>query len=298
MNLRHRSRLIVIIAVAFTSVSAILIRLSSAPPLTIAAYRMLFAFLMIAPFALRGVRGLSKRDVFLTVASGSFLALHFATWITAVTMTSVASATVLVSLHPVLVLAGTVLFFREKPLPGAVLLILTALLGTVILSWGDLRSGTGDVRGNLLAIAGAAAVSGYMLLGSNLRRRVGALQYNAMVYGVAAALLFPLALLWGSSLAGFAPEEYLIFLGLAFFCTILGHALFNWALKFVRATFVSSSILLEPVFATTMAVFILGEIPSILTLVGGAVVMAALYGLARGERKAGATVEEKMEVTG
>jgi drug/metabolite transporter (DMT)-like permease len=119
-----------------------------------------------------------------------------------------------------------------------------------------------------------------------------------MVYGVAAALLFPLALLWGSSLGGFAPEEYLIFLGLAFFCTILGHALFNWALKFVRATFVSSSILLEPVFATTMAVLILGEIPSILTLVGGAVVMAALYGLARGERKAGATVEEKMEVTG
>ncbi|MFW5976199.1 MAG: DMT family transporter [Alkalispirochaetaceae bacterium] len=298
MSVRHRSRLIVIIAVAFTSVSAILIRLSSAPPLTIAAYRMLFAFLMVAPFAVGRLRGLSRRDLLLATASGALLALHFATWITAVTMTSVASATVLVSLHPILVLAGSVLLLKEKPLPGAAPLIVVALLGTAILSWGDLRSGIGDIRGNLLAIAGAGAVSGYMLLGSNLRRRVGALQYNVLVYGVAAALLFSIALLSGSSLGGFALEEYLLFLGLAFFCTILGHALFNWALKFVRATFVSSSILLEPLFATVMALFVLGEIPSLLTLVGGAVVMGALYGLARGEREAGRKVERKMEVIG
>lgn len=298
MTVSDRSRGIVIIAVAFTSISAILIRLSTAPPLAIAAYRMLFAFLMIAPFALPRIKRLTGRDLILAGASGAFLALHFATWITAVTMTSVASATVLVSLHPIVVLTGSVLFLKEKPLPRAPLLILLALAGTVVLSWGDLRSGTGDLRGNLLAVAGAVAVSGYMLLGSSLRRRVGALQYNALVYGVAAALLFPLALLWGASLGSFGPEEYLIFLGLAFFCTILGHALFNWALKYVRATFVSSSILLEPVFATAMAIFVLGEVPSLLTVVGGVVVMAALYGLARGEHRASRAGRKNLEVTG
>jgi drug/metabolite transporter (DMT)-like permease len=163
----------------------------------------------------------------------------------------------------------------------------------VILSWGDLRSGVGDLGGNLLALAGAGAVSGYMLMGSSLRKRVGALQYNALVYAVAAALLFPLALLWGAEPAPLALREYLIFAGLAFFSTILGHALFNWALKYVRATFVSTSILLEPVFATVMAIFVLGEIPSLLTLLGGIIVIAALYGISRGERR-----KAKLEVTG
>ena len=295
MNISSRTRPIAIIAVAFTSISAILIRLSDAPPLAIAAYRMLFAFLMIAPFALPRMRRLGGRDLLLAVASGAFLALHFATWITSVTLTSVASATVLVSMHPVIVLVGSVLILREKPLPGVSGLIVLALAGTVLLSWGDLRSGVGDIGGNLLALAGAAAVAGYMLLGSSLRRRVGALQYNALVYGVAALILFPLARLFGAPLAPFPPREYLIFAGLAFFCTILGHALFNWALKYVRATFVSTSILLEPVFATVMAIFVLGEIPSILTLLGGVVVIGALWGIARGERRA---VKAKMEVTG
>lgn len=293
MNLSSRARPIVVVAVAFTSVSAILIRLSQAPPLTIAAYRMLFAFLMIAPFALPRMRRLTGRDLLLAAASGGFLALHFATWITAVTLTSVASATVLVSMHPVIVLLGSVLFLREKPLPGVTALVLLALIGTTILSWEDLRSGVGDLGGNLLALAGAAAVSGYMLLGSSLRKRVGALQYNALVYGVAALILLPLATLWGSSLGPFELREYLIFGGLAFFCTILGHALFNWALKYVRATFVSTSILMEPVFATVMAVFILGEIPSLLTLIGGVVVIVALYGISRGERQ-----QAKLEVAG
>jgi drug/metabolite transporter (DMT)-like permease len=293
VNLTSRTRPIVIVAVAFTSISAILIRLSEAPPLTIAAYRMLFSFIMIAPFALPRIRRLTGRDLLLAVASGAFLALHFATWITAVTLTSVASATVLVSMHPVIVLVGSVLFLRETPLPGVTALILLALAGTVILSWGDLRSGVGDLGGNLLALAGAGAVSGYMLLGSSLRKRVGALQYNALVYAVAAALLFPLALLWGAEPAPLALREYLIFAGLAFFCTILGHALFNWALKYVRATFVSTSILLEPVFATVMAIFVLGEIPSLLTLLGGIIVIAALYGISRGERR-----KAKLEVTG
>lgn len=287
-----RARPIVLLAVAFTSLSAILIRLSGSHPLTIASYRMLFSFLFIAPFSLRGLRGITWRDLLLAGASGLFLALHFATWVTGVRLTTVASATVLVSMHPVVVVAGSAIFLREPPKPLLVLLILTALAGTVVLSVGDLNSGVGDMRGNLLALAGALSVALYMLIGSALRRRVGAGAYNTLVYGVSAATLFLLALLWGAQLRVTETREYLLFLSLAVFCTILGHALFNWALRYVRATFVSTSILLEPVFATVMAVFVLGEIPSALTLLGGAIVIAALWGVAREERK------EQLEVSG
>ncbi|MFW6214637.1 MAG: DMT family transporter [Alkalispirochaetaceae bacterium] len=292
MNMPRHARVIVVLAVAFTSVSAILIRLSDSHPLTLASYRMLFSFLFIAPFSLGSLKGIGRRDLLLAGASGLFLALHFATWVSGVRLTSVASATVLVSMHPVVVVAGSALFLREPLKPVLLLLILSAVAGTVILSIGELNSGVGDLRGNLLALAGAVSVGGYMLIGSALRKRVGAGAYNTLVYAVCAAALFLLSLLWGAQLRVTSGREYLLFLSLAFFCTILGHALFNWALRYVRATFVSTSILLEPLFATIMAIFVLDEIPSYLTLVGGVVVILSLRGVSREERK------EQLEVSG
>ena len=287
-----RPRAVVVTAVAFTSLSAILIRLSTAHPIAISAYRMLFSFAMIAPFAVKGWTALSRRDLLLAAASGAFLALHFAAWITAVTMTTVAAATVLVSTHPIVVLLGSALFLGQKPVKGSVGLVLVAVGGAALLSIGDSNAGNGDTAGNMLALLGAVAVAGYMVIGSSLRRRVGALQYNSMVYGVAGVLLLTGSVLSGVPLKGYGMREFVIFLSLAFFCTILGHTLFNWALKYVRATFVSTSILLEPIFATVMALFVLNEIPSPVTLVGGVVIIGALRGVARREGQAA------MEVTG
>lgn len=287
---------IVIAGVAFTSVSAILIRLSNAPPLVIAAYRMGISAGLMLPFASRDRRGTRRsvnevapagrksgpadrgKTLGLTIVSGVFLAAHFATWIGSVQMTSVAHATVLVTLHPVIVAIVGGVVLKEVLDRRAISGVLAALVGAIILGTGSSSGGIAPtVTGDVLAFLGAVAVSGYILIGRFVRSSVPAGQYNFRVYVTAALVLFPAAAIAGQPLGPYPNREFLIFFALAFVCTLLGHSVFNWALKYVRATSVSSSILLEPVFATVMAFFLFGEIPGAISLVGAILVFVGIF---------------------
>lgn len=298
MSTYKSARILVFVGVAFASLSAILIRISDAPPLVIAFYRMLFTSVMLAPVLMRrertqrntqrSTRSLpAMRTLGLLAGSGAFLALHFATWNASLSYTTVASSVVLVTLHPIFVAVGSVIFLREHVPPAAFVFIVLAIVGSAILSYGDLALGPEAMLGNALAVAGAISVAGYMLLGRFLRRHVTALSYNWSVYTVAAAILLPASLLAGNPLNGYPPVEFAIFAALAFFCTVLGHSIFNWALKYVSASSVSTSILLEPIFATLMALVIFEEVPGPAALVGGIIVVASLYMVIRLENAAG-----------
>lgn len=301
MNASHHARSILVAGVLFASLSAIFIRLSDSPPLVIAFYRMLFTSAMLLPSYLLGLRRQRRRAalrsgssapvgrhplrvVLLLVLSGLFLALHFATWITSLQYTSVASAVVLVSLHPIFVATGSVLFLRESVRPVVFVCILAAIAGSVILSVSDAGADPGALTGNLLAVAGAATVSGYMLIGRAVRRSVGAVTYNFSVYTSTTLFLLVFTLIAPVPLTGYPVREFVIFLALAFFCTILGHSIFNWGLKYLPASFVSASILLEPLFASVLAALIFAEIPGLLAILGGVVVIVSLFGVIRLDR--------------
>ncbi len=304
MDLSKYARPLVVLAVAFASLSAILIRISNAPPIAIAFYRMLFTSMMLLP-ALAWVRawppgsarstgsaetgntdntaGTSSgkrpdlRSLGLLAASGAFLALHFATWNASLSYTTVASSVVLVTLHPIFVAVGSILFLKERVPAAAFLFIVCAIFGSALLSYGDFALGSEALLGNALAVAGAIAVAGYMLLGRFLRRRIDATVYNITVYSVAAAILLPMAIVAGNPISGYPFSEFVLFAALAFFCTILGHSIFNWALKYVPASSVSTSILLEPIFATLMAAALFDEVPGVLAILGGSIVVISLY---------------------
>lgn len=285
-------RLAVIAAVLFVSTSAILIRLSTAPPLAIAFFRMAFSALLTAPrFLIAGPRRvlrLSSRDAALALASGGFLALHFATWISSLFLTSVASATVLVNLHPVLVVVLGLVFLRERITPGGLFWVLLSVAGSAVIALGGTTIGESATLGNLLAIAGAAAVSGYMLIGRVLRRRVDTGVYTLLVYGSSAVFLLAWCRAAGVDLGPFAPREYVLFALLAVFPTLLGHSVFSWALRYVRASFVATSVLGEPVFATVLAIFFFAEFPTLWTLLGGAMILVGIYAFTRREATGGA----------
>lgn len=278
-------RLIVVAAVGFSSLSALLIRLSTAPAPAIAAWRMILSFLMMAVVVSlqhshrRRVPAMTLTPgvVALLGLSGVFLALHFATWIASLSLTSVTHSTVLVTMHPVIVLFAGFFFLHEKIDRGRLFPALGAVLGAAILAIGGSSSGRQPtVAGDLLAVAGAVAVSGYLVIGSWARRSVGAGVYSVIVYGIAAAVLSLFAVVTGQALFSYAPVDYLLFAALAFFCTILGHGLINWGLKYVPAAEVSMYIVLEPVFATIMAVIWLDELPGLVTAAGGLLVLGSL----------------------
>lgn len=267
-----------VVAVSFSS---IFVKLSDAHPFIIAFYRLFLTFILLLPVLLRGnIRLLFEvkpGDVLLTVASGTFLALHFITWFTSLEYTSVASSVVLVTTQPMWVVLGSYIFFKEKVGVRALIGGAIAMAGSIIVGTSDFEYGGRAVIGDILALTGAIMVSGYFVIGRHLRSRMALPVYTFLVYGSASIILGVVAFAAGKSFYPYPVQEWLLFFGLAFICTVLGHTVFNWALKYVQASVVAVGILGEPVGAIIWAGLLLGEIPTVLQLFSAAVILTGLY---------------------
>jgi drug/metabolite transporter (DMT)-like permease len=306
MSLSSRPYLVLAVGIAAVSSSAILItyaRQEGIPAITIAALRLTLASLVLAPMALVRSRGewgrLARRDLLLALASGLLLGIHFAFWISSLDYTSVMSSIVLVSTNPFFVALASVLVLRESIRRGTVLGIVIAAVGCGLVGLIDMRqSGAESLQGDALALGGAAAVSGYLLIGRRLRRRLSLVGYIGLVYTTAAVLLLGMTVLMGAPLTGYSPQGYALIVLLALGPQLIGHSAYNWALKYVSATFVTITVLAEPIGATLLAIPLLAQVPSPLKLFGGALILAGIYLAAREETQAQAkaTVEAAAEL--
>lgn len=267
-------------AVLGVSTSGLFIRLAESPPLAIAAYRMVFVTaILVLILALRGERTfarIQRPDVARLACAGLFLSAHFGLWTTSLSYTSVASAVVLVSTHPAFVAVAEVAWLgRTIPPVGALGIGLTMLGGLVIAS-GEITSGQTNLFGCALAVGGALSMVGYLLIGRTLRARLDSISYSTAVFGISGLTLLLAAWLSGASLLAPARDVPL-FLALALFPTIGGHTMFNWALRHLPASVVSTSFLGEPIGASLLAWLFLGEIPATMTLLGGSVIIVGLF---------------------
>lgn len=273
-------KLIVLLGVIFVSFASILSKIATAPPLIIATYRLGFSTLIMLPIFMKQERHLSSKMTgklwLLCAVSGVFLALHFASWLSSIKMTSIASSTVLVNTHPIFILLGMVVITKEKVSVKAIISICIALVGSIIITLGDSSLGGHNLTGDLLAIAGGFFVSGYMLIGRHVRQYISVTAYTFIVYACCSLTLLILDLTTHTPLMAYPKSDYLIFIGLAVFCTLFGHSVFNWALGYLKPTFVSTSILGEPVFATIWAIFLLSEYPTMTQLLGGVLILSGI----------------------
>ena len=268
-------------ATVAVSFSAILIKYSGAPSLVIATYRLAITAAILLPF-LRGprlaqVRALSRRSLGLLVLSGLLLALHFAFWTASLRFTSVASSVLFVSVHPVLVAAIGVPLFGERPSRVAVLGIAFTLAGSALIAGADLNLGRQALRGDLLAFLGAVVFAGYLLIGRSTRQHMDNLSYSAPVYAICAGVLALLSFIFNQSLLAVQGTDLLDFLALAVVCTLGGHLLYNWTLRYLPAADVSVSFLGEPVGASLLAWLLLDQRPPAATIAGGVVVLAGIW---------------------
>ncbi|NIM93708.1 MAG: EamA family transporter [Anaerolineales bacterium] len=279
-----------------SSTAAIFIRYAQdyAPSLVIAAFRLSFASLILVPFVLtrkrREIFELKLRYVILSAIAGIFLALHFATWISSLDYTSVASSVVLVSIAPLFVALLSPLLLNEPINRNSKYGLLLSLIGIVLIGLSDacylegriacppaqsLLAGEA-IKGDLLAIAGAITVTGYMLIGRSLRNQLSLLSYISLAYGTAAVVLVVIAVAAGLPFTGYPPIAYLLFLLLALIPQLIGHTTINWALRFLPAVYVAIALLLEPVASSLWAYIFLGERPSWLMLIGAVLVLCGV----------------------
>ena len=283
--------LVLSIGILAVSSAAILItfaRAEGVPAVSIAALRLTFASLALAPFVWPRARGewakLTPRDFALALASGVSLALHFAFWISSLDYTSVMSSVVFVSTNPLFVGLASVLLLRESLRRGAIIGIVVAGIGGALIGFSDLgQAGAESLRGDALALAGAVAVSGYLLIGRRLRKQLSLLAYIGLVYTTAAIVLLAMAIAMGANLLGYSLIGYLLIALLAAGPQLIGHTSYNWALKYVSATFVTVTLLAEPIGATLLAIPILAQVPSPIRILGGALILVGIYFVARGE---------------
>jgi len=275
--------LALIIGVTASSTASVFIRLAQGTmnSLAVAAWRLILASLMLAPFALATRwdewRTLKRWEWSLLLASGVILAVHFYTWITSLALTSVAASVVLVSTTPLFVGIISHFFFQERITRWVLLGMGVALAGSTMIGLSDLGEGTHRMLGDVLALAGALAAAGYLLIGRQLRNRLSLLGYVFPVYGTAAVALLLLALLMRTSLAVCPLNNWLWLFLMALFPQIVGHSSLNWALGHLPATYVALVLLAEPIGSTLLAWLILEEVPVLTVILGGGLILAGLW---------------------
>ncbi|MBN2000251.1 DMT family transporter [candidate division KSB1 bacterium] len=277
-----KSRAIIVLSFGLlaVSVSSVFIKLCDAPSMVIAFYRLSIAALFY--WIVARVKGGSVLKAFSpfqlrwTVISGLFLGFHFITWIASLKYTSVASSVFLVQTAPIFVALGGYYFLNEPFNRLKIAGIFIAITGSVFISIFEINFKSGSMWGNLLAVGGAAGVSGYLLIGNRIRRHMDIFRYVAIVYTTAA--LFTLLFVFGARVPLFAyrPFTFLFLLAIAVFPQIIGHTSFNWALKYFSATSVAFIILGEPVLASIQAWVFLKEVMSPGKIIGAVLLLCGV----------------------
>ncbi|AXH99665.1 DMT family transporter [Sporosarcina sp. PTS2304] len=272
--------LMIAIGVITVGMSAIFVKLATADAGVIAFYRMFFSVVIMLPLFLYSYRHelkeLTKKDWLFSAVAGIFLAIHFILWFESLNYTSVASSTVLVTLQPIFALAGTTLFFKEVISGKMFISVLIALTGSVIISWGDFRVSGSALFGDALALLACAFITAYLLVGQDVRKRVSLVTYTFLVYSASSIALFFYVLSSQQSFVQYPASDWGWFLALAILPNLLGHTLFNWAIKWVSTNVISIAILFEPVIASIAAYFVFQEMISFSQFIGAIVVLTGI----------------------
>ncbi|WP_156290381.1 DMT family transporter [Oceanobacillus salinisoli] len=272
----------IVIGVIAVSTSAVFVKLADDTPAAIIAYyRLLFAVLIMAPIVLtkyrKEFRRINKKNWILSILAGVFLALHFILWFESLTHTSVASSVVLVTMQPIFVFLGTYLLFQERFSFGTIISMIIAIFGSIIIGWGDFQHSGMALIGDFLAILAAIAMTVYLLTGQQTRKNLSLMTYTFIVYGVSSITLLIYNLIMQYPFFGYSASNWYIFLALAILPTFFGYTIFNWSLRWLSSSTVSMAIIFEPVGATILAYFILGELVTWYQLLGGTIVIFGLF---------------------
>lgn len=272
---------ILTVGILGVSVSAILIRYASvdgngdAHPLSISFWRCALGALALVPFARFKRRGTNPATIRFSVVAGFFLALHFASWITSVGLTSVASSVLLVSTTPVFTAIVGWFAFRERlQMLGWIGIGLT-LVGVGLIGGGDFGESSG--LGNLLALIGGATAGGYLIVGARARRTLGIVEYAVITYTTAGLLLLVVCLLGDIALWAYGAQTWWAIVGSVIGPQLLGHTLINATLSDIDTTTVAVTIMAEPIIATALAYLVFSEAPTLLIYPGGALILAGIY---------------------
>ena len=292
-----RTVLLMVVGVVAVSLSGPLMAAMVVPPLAISFWRTGLATAALAPAVAGGRRqevvALRGHRLRLVALAGVALAVHFGTWVTSVTLTSVASATAIVCLQIAWVVAWQLLRGERFGATVVVGLVL-AFAGVLVVSGVDLTVSTRALVGDLLALVGGVAAAAYMVTGSRARQALSTTTYTFVCYGTCALVLLVACVVSGQRLWGYPLTQWGLLVLVTATAQLMGHSVFNHLLAVMSPTLVSMLLLLEVPGAALLAAVFLGQAPPIAVYAGVGLICAGLVLVVRA--RAGAGPRQLVEV--
>ena len=284
-----RAYLCLMLSVFSFAWAGILVKFCGLASSNIATGRMVLAVIFMAPFAIRpsiqALKTLSTRQRAVLILAGLCLGVHFTVWMASLSYISEANSVILVTMNPIFVSLGSRFLLKEPPSRRAVIGLILAAVGIICVAWSDIGGGNHGLWGGFLALIGAVMFSGYLLAGRYLRGAISTVAHAFPIYFVCTVFLLIVSILdsvfYSPTVIGeFLQAElkdWILLLLLALIPTIIGHNALNWTLRHIPSPIVSMGILGEPVLASFLAFWMLGEGISTTQLIGGGFVLGGVF---------------------
>ncbi len=279
LSLLSRPYVLLFISILSVSVSSIMIKFSDTPTSVAAMYRLLISVVMMLAFVrwknIRFIK-MDKKDWAIVGLAGVFLGMHFLFWMESLVHTSVASSMVILALQPLFVMLGAYFLFKERYTKLTMLCMFIALLGSILIAWGDIGISKEALLGDGLSLIGTIFVSAYLLAGQKVSGKMDANVYSVIVFFIGGMVLLLYNVVNHIPVLSYGASDWIYFLLMAIIPTIFGQYIFNLLLKSLGATTVSVGIIGEPVLAIILAYLLLGETISLFQSAGGIMTLSGM----------------------
>lgn len=241
-------------------------------PLIIALGRVFFASLSLLLFFLlskQNMRILPRKNYAIFILLGLILAVHWAAFFQSIQISTVAVGLLSYSSFPVFTAFLEPLFFREKVEMSAIFYALLCVVGIfLIIPRFDLNNSV--YKGVLWGLIAGFTFSILTILNRKLSQRYSSLLITFYQDFWATLFLLPFFFIMKPRLDN---RDIILLLILGIFCTALSHSLFIKGMRHIKAQTAAIISSLEPVYGIIMALFILKEVPSLRTILGGIVIL-------------------------
>ncbi|MFX1285553.1 MAG: DMT family transporter [Promethearchaeota archaeon] len=281
------SLIIATFAVSWASIFITILLDNGVPPVVIAFWRLFLSVIFLIPFILRlEIRKQFKLYFNFTyqgffMLSGLFLSLHFLSWIQSLTSLSVAVSVLVVNSSPIWVVVFSFLLLREKITQNQLIGLFLGFMGLFLISLTPTSQQNNTIlpEGIFLALFGAFMVAFYFMIGKHMRTQhtVPNIPYVFFVNLFCSIFLLLFAFLLGDNVLRFTQADLIWFIALAIGPSLLGHALYIYAMKHFSAQTVSLAVIGETVGASLLAWLIFSQVLPPITLVGGFLVLFGIY---------------------
>lgn len=275
--------IVLLIAASVLGLAPILVRLTETGPAAAGFWRFLFALPLLTILAAREPGGVGAPSKWALLA-GLFFALDLSFWHYGIVMTSVANATVLCNLTPIVVTLFGWFVLKERPHRLFILALALAMGGAFAMAAGaDGGQGTNPMLGDLFSLSVAVWYSGYFLAVQAARRTAGAMRVTFWATLLGAPLLLIVALALGENIIPDGPAGWAACVAMGVM-HVFGQGGVAWALGKLPASVTAVTILIQPVVAGLLGWWIFGETLTPVQALGGVLVLGAIVLAQRSQR--------------